>query len=66
MGTGARSERIRTYNFPQSRITDHRSGYNTKNIQDILAGGEGLDDMLEDLAEWSRKERLEEFLRERG
>ncbi len=38
IGTGDRSERIRTYNFPQSRITDHRVGYTTKALGDVMNG----------------------------
>lgn len=38
IGTGDRSERIRTYNFPQSRITDHRVGYTTKALSSVMSG----------------------------
>jgi hypothetical protein len=38
MGTGDRSERIRTYNFPQSRITDHRVGLTIHQLNEVLAG----------------------------
>jgi peptide chain release factor 1 len=41
VGTGDRSERIRTYNFPQSRITDHRAGFTTHQLETTLAGNAG-------------------------
>jgi peptide chain release factor 1 len=51
-----RSERIRTYNFPQNRITDHRIGYTAYNL-DLVLGGE-LDGVLDALAEADRQARL--------
>ena len=47
VGTGERSEKIRTYNFPQSRITDHRIGKSVYNLEGVLAGA--LDEFVEAL-----------------
>jgi peptide chain release factor 1 len=51
-----RSERVRTYNFPQNRITDHRIGYTAYNL-DLVLGGE-LDGVLDALAGADRAARL--------
>ncbi|MFS8479950.1 MAG: peptide chain release factor-like protein, partial [Micromonosporaceae bacterium] len=51
-----RSERVRTYNFPQNRITDHRIGYTAYNLDLVLAGE--LDSVLDALAEADRAARL--------
>ncbi|HXG79476.1 MAG TPA: peptide chain release factor 1 [Methyloceanibacter sp.] len=49
IGTGDRSERIRTYNFPQGRVTDHRIGFTTHQLPDVLEGGEALDEIIDAL-----------------
>ncbi len=56
VGTGDRSERIRTYNFPQSRITDHRIGLSLHNMEEFLSGD--LDEMTEALARADAARRL--------
>jgi peptide chain release factor 1 len=56
VGTGDRSERIRTYNFPQSRVTDHRIGLTLYKLEDILQGG--LDSVIEPLLNHYQMEAL--------
>ncbi len=56
VGTGDRSERIRTYNFPQSRITDHRIGLSLFSMEAFMAGD--LDEMTEALARADREAQL--------
>jgi len=53
VGTGDRSERIRTYNFPQNRITDHRIGLNLHNLEEVLEGN--LNDLVVNLSEKLKK-----------
>ena len=48
VGTGDRSERIRTYNFPQGRLTDHRIGLTIYRLEDVMNGN--LDEVLDALA----------------
>jgi peptide chain release factor 1 len=56
VGSGDRSERIRTYNFPQSRVTDHRIGLTTHRLTEFLDGD--LDEMIEALIVSAQSERL--------
>ena len=57
VGSGERSEKIRTYNYPQSRMTDHRIGYTTHNLQAVMEGE--LDPLLDELANHDQTERLQ-------
>ncbi len=57
VGTGDRSERIRTYNFPQGRVTDHRIGYTLYSIDEFMNGD--LDKMIEALRIADQTRRLE-------
>ncbi|XP_064382352.1 peptide chain release factor 1-like isoform X2 [Halichondria panicea] len=49
MGTQERFEKIRTYNFPQDRVTDHRLGYTTHGVEEFLSGGDTLDTVIAQL-----------------
>ena len=56
IGHGNRSEKIRTYNQPQDRVTDHRIGLTLRNLQDILDGN--LDRVIEPLILADQEEKL--------
>ena len=56
VGTGMRNERIRTYNFPQGRVTDHRVGLTLYRIDDVMNGD--LDEIINALATADQAEKL--------
>ncbi len=58
VGSGDRSEKIRTYNFPEQRVTDHRIKLTLYKLDDILAGGTGLDEMIDALIAADQLEQL--------
>jgi peptide chain release factor 1 len=60
IGSGDRSERIRTYNFPQSRLTDHRIGFSSHNLPGIMEGG--ISDLIEALQRADYESRVNELL----
>ncbi|NXP53129.1 RF1M factor, partial [Heliornis fulica] len=62
LGTRAQSERIRTYNFTQDRVTDHRISYDARNIKEILSGKEALDKLISRLLEFAEVEAVTEHL----
>ena len=58
VGTGDRSERIRTYNFPQGRLTDHRIGQNL-DVREVIEGN--LDKLINMLIEYDQKMKMEKL-----
>lgn len=60
IGRGDRSEKIRTYNFPQNRVTDHRINLTLYNLEEVMEGE--LDDLIDALAESEEKEKLENII----
>jgi peptide chain release factor 1 len=58
VGSGDRSDKIRTYNYPQSRVTDHRIGYTVYNLPAVMDGDIG--DFIEQLRIAENAERLKE------
>jgi len=62
IGSGGREEKIRTYNFPQSRLTDHRIGLTIHNLDAVMDGN--LDEVIDALMASEMQERLEELERE--
>jgi peptide chain release factor 1 len=57
VGSGDRAEKVRTYNFPQDRMTDHRAGYTRHNLPGLLDGE--LDDVVGALTDWDQSQLLE-------
>ncbi len=56
VGSGDRSEKIRTYNYPQSRVTDHRVGYSSYNLSAVMDGA--IDQFIDELSTRDESERL--------
>jgi peptide chain release factor 1 len=57
VGSGERAEKIRTYNYPQSRVTDHRIGVSSHNLAAVLQGD--LDTFIDELATRDEADRLQ-------
>ncbi|XP_040304505.1 peptide chain release factor 1, mitochondrial isoform X4 [Herpailurus yagouaroundi] len=64
VGTRAQSERIRTYNFTQDRVTDHRIAYEVRDIKEFLCGEKHLDQLIQRLLHSADEEAITEFLDE--
>lgn len=61
IGSGDRSERVRTYNFPQGRVSDHRINLTLYKIESIITG-DALDDVTKPLMQWGEAQRLETYM----
>ncbi len=59
VGTGDRSERIRTYNYPQNRVTDHRIGLTINKLDKVMNGD--LDEIIDALILYNQTKQLEEL-----
>src|SRR3954453_16388772 len=64
VGSGDRSEKIRTYNFPQDRVTEHRVNVDLHNLPNVLDGD--LEGLLDELSQKDQAERLAQFEEQRG
>jgi peptide chain release factor 1 len=56
VGTGERSEKIRTYNYPQNRVTDHRIGHSIFNLPAVMDGY--IDEFIDELSSRDEADRL--------
>ncbi|KAH8893356.1 mitochondrial translation release factor [Thozetella sp. PMI_491] len=57
-----RGDKIRTYQFQQIRVTDHRTGFETHDIDGVVAGGESLDKMIESVREWQAERDIQALI----
>lgn len=55
VGRTGREDKVRTYNFSQNRVTDHRSGWESNNLDDVLGGGDILEGCMDSVREWMRE-----------
>ena len=58
--SGGRSDKIRTYNFKENRVTDHRVGVTLHALEQVLAGGEQLDELIDALTQDERARQLQD------
>ena len=61
-GNNDYSDKIRTYNFNQNRITDHRINYSLYNMDAFLSGGKELDDMIERVKQYKNRENILKYV----
>lgn len=59
VGKTGRADKVRTYNWGQQRVTDHRSGVTINRLDDVLEGGHSLEDIMGSVKEWLKERELE-------
>ena len=64
VGSAGRSEKIRTYNYSQDRVTDHRGPSTLHNVADFLCGQQALEDLVQDLMTQSRLDILQAMVQQ--
>ena len=64
VGRTGREDKVRTYNFSQNRVSDHRSGWESNNLDDVLAGGEVLESCMDSVREWMKESEVAGLLAE--
>lgn len=64
VGKMGRGDKIRTYNYGQSRCTDHRTGITLHNLDDVLTGGDGLEEIMESVRTWMADREVEAMVAE--
>lgn len=63
-GKTGRSDKIRTYNWGQQRVTDHRTGLTLNQLDDVMEGGESLDEIMDSVRAWYIEQEIEAMLEE--
>lgn len=61
-----RGDKVRTYNWSQNRVTDHRSGFSVLQLGDTLRGGSSLEDVMESVRKWTAERELEQLIASEG
>lgn len=64
VGKMGREDKVRTYNYSQNRVTDHRSGKETLALDDVLAGGPALEDIMDSVREWMGENEIRGMIAE--
>jgi peptide chain release factor 1 len=59
-----RGDKVRTYNWGQQRVTDHRSGISVHNLNDVMEGGEELDKIIQSVRAWMSERDIENLIME--